>query len=130
MVCSLYVSETFNVSEVSTSEVCVQSSDELKQNVVVTFPNHFQVPEALKSGLKFGSFGSDFGKRDGFSRTDGDNNASPALHSSQGSDKTATSRFVVNVCCVVCLSTYRSLSLSSLLWTVPQILVGTTGGLG
>ncbi|KAK4275288.1 hypothetical protein QN277_018400 [Acacia crassicarpa] len=76
--------------EVSTSEVCMQSSDESKQHVIVTFPNHFQVPEALKSGLIFGSFDSEFDK-EMFSRTGGDNNTSSALHSFQGSDKTATS---------------------------------------
>ncbi|XP_028771532.1 GBF-interacting protein 1-like, partial [Neltuma alba] len=77
--------------EVSTSEVCMQSSDELRQHVIVTFPNHFQVPEALKSGLIFGSFDSDFDKKEMFSTTGGDNNTSSALHPSQGSDKTATS---------------------------------------
>ncbi|XP_054818609.1 GBF-interacting protein 1-like isoform X2 [Prosopis cineraria] len=77
--------------EVSTSEVCMQSSDELRQHVIVTFPNHFQVPDALKSGLIFGSFDSDFDKREMFGRTGGDNNSSNALHSPQASDKTATS---------------------------------------
>lgn len=113
--CSLgYVSEKFHVPEVSTSEVCVQSSDELRQQDIVTFPNHFQVPEALKSGLTFGSFDSDFGKSERFSKTGGDNSTSPALHSSLESDKTATSRFVVNACFLVCILKFAILCFSSL----------------
>ncbi|KAI4307839.1 hypothetical protein L6164_030976 [Bauhinia variegata] len=79
-----------NVSEVSTSVVCMQSSAELRQHV--TFPNHFQVPEALKSGITFGSFDSNFGLTErSSSGTDGGNDDSPALESSLGSDETAIS---------------------------------------
>ncbi|RDY08097.1 GBF-interacting protein 1 [Mucuna pruriens] len=78
-----------NITEVSTSEACVQSSAELRQHV--TFPNHFQVPEALKSGLTFGSFDTFGPSEKSNSGTGGDNNASPALESSLGSDEAATS---------------------------------------
>ncbi|KAJ1410819.1 UBA-like superfamily [Sesbania bispinosa] len=75
-----------NVTEVSTSEACVQSSAELRQHV--TFPNHFQVPEALKSGLTFGSFDT-FGPSERSSSGTGcDNNTSPA---SLGNDEATTS---------------------------------------
>lgn len=88
----------------STSEVFMQLSDEFRKHVIVTFPNHFQVPEALKSSLVFGSFDSELDKREMCSRTGGDNETSSALHSSQGSDETAASRFVVNVCYLMCMS--------------------------
>ncbi|TKY57422.1 GBF-interacting protein 1-like protein [Spatholobus suberectus] len=78
-----------NITEVSTSETCVQSSAELRQHV--TFPNHFQVPKALKSGLTFGSFDSFGPSEKSNSGTGGDNNASPALESSLGTDEVATS---------------------------------------
>ncbi|KAL5125957.1 GBF-interacting protein 1-like [Glycine soja] len=74
-----------NIAEVSTSEVCVQSSAELRH---VTFPNHFQVPKALKSGLTFGSFDTFGPSEESNSGAGGDNNASPAL---KLSDETATS---------------------------------------
>ncbi|KAK7386019.1 hypothetical protein VNO78_32064 [Psophocarpus tetragonolobus] len=78
-----------HIAEVSTSETCVQSSAELRQHV--TFPNHFQVPEALKSGLTFGSFDT-FGPSEKCSSGPGSNsNASPALESSLVSDEAATS---------------------------------------
>ncbi|KAG4961816.1 hypothetical protein GLYMA_14G012200v4 [Glycine max] len=75
-----------NTTEVSTSEACVQSSAELRQHV--TFPNHFQVSKALKSGLTFGSFDTLGPSEKSNSETDGDNNASPAL---ELSDEAATS---------------------------------------
>ncbi|KAI4306244.1 hypothetical protein L6164_029536 [Bauhinia variegata] len=79
-----------NASGVSTPEVRVQSSAESRQHV--TFPNHFQVPEALKSGLTFGSFDSNFGLRESSSSgPDGGNDEPPALESSLRSDETATS---------------------------------------
>ncbi|XP_014504993.1 GBF-interacting protein 1-like [Vigna radiata var. radiata] len=78
-----------NITEVSTSEACVQSSAELRQHV--TFPNHFQVPEALKSGLTFGSFDTFSPSEKSNSGTDGDNNASRALEPSPVSDEAATS---------------------------------------
>ena len=90
-----YVFETANVTEISTSEACVQSSVELRQHV--TFPNHFQVPEALKSGLTFGSFDTLGPSERSSSGTDGDNNTSPALESSIGNDKDAISRFVIEM---------------------------------
>ncbi|KHN43908.1 GBF-interacting protein 1-like isoform X1 [Glycine soja] len=74
-----------NIAEVSTSEVCVQFSAELRH---VTFPNHFQVPKALKSGLTFGSFDTFGPSEESNSGAGGDNNASPAL---ELSDETATS---------------------------------------
>ncbi|KAK7299914.1 hypothetical protein RJT34_10743 [Clitoria ternatea] len=76
-----------NVSEVSTSEACVQSSAELRQHV--TFPNHFQVPESLKSGLTFGSFDTFGLSEKSTSGTGGDNN-SPASESSLGNGEAAT----------------------------------------
>ncbi|KAK7371899.1 hypothetical protein VNO80_05266 [Phaseolus coccineus] len=78
-----------NITEVSTSEVSVQSSAELRQHV--TFPNHFQVPEALKSGLTFGSFDTFGPSEKSNSGTDGDNNVSCALEPSPVSDEAATS---------------------------------------
>ncbi|KAL3036047.1 hypothetical protein AAZX31_02G283800 [Glycine max] len=54
----------------------------------VTFPNHFQVPKALKSGLTFGSFDTFGPSEKSNSGAGGDNNASPAL---ELSDETATS---------------------------------------
>ncbi|XP_057725726.1 GBF-interacting protein 1-like [Arachis stenosperma] len=79
-----------NVSEVPTSDACVQSLAELRQHV--TFPNHFQVPKALKSGLTFGSFDTLGPNETSSSGADGDHNPSPALESSLGSDKDAISR--------------------------------------
>ncbi|KAF7831258.1 GBF-interacting protein 1-like [Senna tora] len=79
-----------NVSDVSSSEVCVPSSAGLKQ--FVTFPNHFQVPEAFKNGLTFGSFDSNSGQKErSISGTGGDNKALLTLESSIGSDDTTTS---------------------------------------
>ena len=97
--------ETANIAEVSTSEVCVQSSAELRH---VTFPNHFQVPKALKSGLTFGSFDTFGPSEESNSGAGGDNNASPAL---ELSDETATSRFVIHML-LLWISNNRSLSLS------------------
>ncbi|XP_020225023.1 GBF-interacting protein 1-like [Cajanus cajan] len=78
-----------NITEVSTSEACVvQSSSELRQHV--TFPNHFQVPKALKSGLTFGSFDTFGPSEKSNSGTGGENNTS-ALESSLGSGEAATS---------------------------------------
>ncbi|MED6218584.1 hypothetical protein PIB30_028022 [Stylosanthes scabra] len=79
-----------NVSEVPTSDASVQSSAELRQHV--TFPNHFPVPKALKSGLTFGSFDTVGPNETSSSGADGDNNPSPSLESSLGSDKDAISR--------------------------------------
>ena len=67
--------ESTNTTEDSPSEACVQSSVELKQHV--TFPNHFQVPKALKSSLTFKNF-------DTF----------PAL---ELSDKSTTSRLIIHI---------------------------------
>lgn len=89
-----YISETANVSEVSTTEACVQSSAELRQHV--TFPNHFQVPEALKSGLTFGSFDTSGSNERSSCGTGGDNNTS-SLESSLGNTEYATSRFVIHM---------------------------------
>ncbi|MED6219796.1 hypothetical protein PIB30_039008 [Stylosanthes scabra] len=79
-----------NVSEVPTSDASVQSSAELRQHV--TFPNHFPVPKALKSGLTFGSFDTVGPNETSSSGADGDNNPSPALESSLGSEKDTISR--------------------------------------
>ncbi|GAU28284.1 hypothetical protein TSUD_256120 [Trifolium subterraneum] len=81
------VSETADVTEVSTSEVHVQST-ELRQHV--TFPNHFQVPESLKGGLTFGSFDT-FGPSGTSSSVTGcDDSTSPAPESSPGNDEAVT----------------------------------------
>ncbi|KAL2316631.1 hypothetical protein Fmac_030507 [Flemingia macrophylla] len=78
-----------SITEVSTSEACVvQSSAELRQHV--TFPNHFQVPKAIKSGLTFGSFDTFCPSEKYNSGTDGENNTS-ALESSLGSGEAPTS---------------------------------------
>jgi len=100
-----YVYETANITEVSTSEACVQSSAELRQHV--TFPNHFQVPEALKSGLTFGSFDTFSPSEKSNSGTDGDNNASRALEPSPVSDEAATSRFVIHMLLMCFLYAYQ-----------------------
>lgn len=101
----LSVSETVNASE-----ACVQSSTESRQHV--TFPNHFLVPEALKTCLTFGSF-DNFGPRErSSSGTGGDNNTSAALESSPGSDETATSRFV-SICCLCAYQIIKLLFFSS-----------------
>ena len=88
----IHVYKTANTTEVSTSEACVQSSAELRQHV--TFPNHFQVSKALKSGLTFGSFDTFGPSEKSNSGAGGDNNASPAL---ELSDEAATSRFVIHL---------------------------------
>ncbi|KAK7276984.1 hypothetical protein RIF29_18133 [Crotalaria pallida] len=77
-----------NATEISTTEASVQSSTELRQHV--TFPNHFQVPKALKSGLTFGSFGAS-GLNERSSSETGSNNNASALESSLGNDESATS---------------------------------------
>ncbi|XP_027329681.1 GBF-interacting protein 1-like isoform X2 [Abrus precatorius] len=77
-----------NVTEVSTSEACVQSSAEMRQHV--TFPNHFQVPKALKSGLTFGSFDT-FGPSEKSSSGTGGDNSPSALAASLGNDEAAAS---------------------------------------
>ncbi|KAL5101128.1 hypothetical protein RYX36_005455 [Vicia faba] len=82
------VSETANVTEVSASEAHVQST-ELRPHV--TFPNHFQVPEALKSGLTFGSF-DNFGTSErSYSVTGCDNSTSSTPETSPGNDEAVTS---------------------------------------
>ncbi|KAK7320300.1 hypothetical protein VNO77_29645 [Canavalia gladiata] len=82
-----------NVTEVSTTEACVQSSAELRQHV--TFPNHFQVPEALKSGLTFGSFDTFGPSEKSSSGTGGDNTS--ALASSPGNGEAAATSSNQNV---------------------------------
>ncbi|OIW02920.1 hypothetical protein TanjilG_29696 [Lupinus angustifolius] len=77
-----------NATEVSTGEASVQSSAEPRQHV--TFPNHFQVPKALKSGLTFGSFDTSDPNERFYSGTGGDNNPS-ALESALGNDESVTS---------------------------------------
>lgn len=109
-----YVSETANVTEISTSEACAQSSAELRQHV--TFPNHFQVPEALKSGLTFGSFATFGPSVRSSSGTGCDNNTSTALESSTGNDEAATSRSVIYML-LVCLSLHIRLQISQFLFT-------------
>ncbi|PON40128.1 GBF-interacting protein [Parasponia andersonii] len=53
--------------EVASTAVAISSQSTCKLNVFdtqhVTFPNHFQVPEALKNGLTFGSFDITFGPK-------------------------------------------------------------------
>ena len=76
-----------NTSEVSNSEVCAQLSTELRQHV--TFPSHFQVPEALKNGLTFGSFDSIISIKERSGSGISDNNSTlPTVDSSLASDKT------------------------------------------
>ncbi|KAI4306242.1 hypothetical protein L6164_029534 [Bauhinia variegata] len=83
-------SQPLPLPEISSSEVCTQPPAELRQHV--TFLNHFQVPDALKAGLTFGNFDSNFGLRERSSiETGGGNNTSAALESSLCSDETATS---------------------------------------
>ncbi|KAM2056340.1 hypothetical protein ACFX16_029159 [Malus domestica] len=56
----------------------------------VTFPNHIQVPEALKNVLTFGSIDAPFGVRVDFDKgTGGDNFSMGAVESSQDTDDTA-----------------------------------------
>jgi len=86
------VSKTANVTEVSTSEAPVQST-ELRQHV--TFPNHFQVPEALKGGLTFGSFDTFDPSEKSSSVTGCDNSTSPTTESSSVNAETVNSRFVI-----------------------------------
>jgi hypothetical protein len=86
------VSKTANVTEVSTSEAPVQST-ELRQHV--TFPNHFQVPEALKGGLTFGSFDTFDPSEKSSSVTGCDNSTSPTPESSSVNAETVNSRFVI-----------------------------------
>nr|XP_012568729.1 GBF-interacting protein 1-like isoform X3 [Cicer arietinum]XP_012568730.1 GBF-interacting protein 1-like isoform X4 [Cicer arietinum] len=74
------------VTEVSTSESRVQSA-ELRQHVI--FPNHFQVPEALKGGLTFGSFDTLGPSERSSSATGGDSSTSPTPESSLGNDEAA-----------------------------------------
>ncbi|KAJ7963582.1 GBF-interacting protein 1 [Quillaja saponaria] len=63
---------------------------ELKQHV--SFPNHFQVSDALKSGLTFGSFDSNFVQRGrSISGTGDENSSMPVLESSFGSDGSTAS---------------------------------------
>ncbi|KAK7289601.1 hypothetical protein RIF29_03354 [Crotalaria pallida] len=73
------------------SEVRIQSSAELRQHV--TFPNHFQVPDTVKTGLTFGSFNNCGPRERSSNGADGDNNISATLESSLGIDNTATSSF-------------------------------------
>ncbi|CAK8539076.1 unnamed protein product [Lathyrus sativus] len=82
------VSKTANVTEVSASEAHVQST-ELRQHV--TFPNHFQVPEAFKSGLTFGSFDTFAPSERSYSVTGCDNSTSPTPETSPGNDESVTS---------------------------------------
>ncbi|KAM1204815.1 hypothetical protein EV1_005811 [Malus domestica] len=56
----------------------------------VTFPNHIQVPEALKNVLTFGSIDAPFGVRvDSVKGTGSDNFSVEAIESSQDTDETA-----------------------------------------
>lgn len=96
----LHVSKTAIVTEVSTSESRVQSA-ELRQHVI--FPNHFQVPEALKGGLTFGSFDTLGPSERSSSATGGDSSTSPTPESSLGNDEAAIPRFVVYMI-LVCFS--------------------------
>lgn len=82
------VSKTANVKEVSTSEAPVQST-ELRQHV--TFPNHFQVPEALKGGLTFGSFDTFDPSEKSSSVTGCDNSTSPTTEFSSVNAETVNS---------------------------------------
>ena len=93
-------------SDVATTTVEVISQPPAEVNVndrqLVTFPNHFQVSETLKSGLTFGSFDSTYGSSvKSISGTDGDNDSSCVVESSQGSGETAKEHSrLVNVCFV------------------------------
>ncbi|XP_050919094.1 GBF-interacting protein 1-like [Lathyrus oleraceus] len=82
------VYKTANVTEVLASEPYAQST-ELRQHV--TFPNHFQVPEAFKSGLTFGSFDTFSPSERSYSVTGRDNSSSPASETSPGNDEAVTS---------------------------------------
>lgn len=101
------LSETVIASDVATTTVEVISEPPAEVNVndrqIVTFPNHFQVSEALKSGLTFGSFESTFGSSvKSIGGTDGDNDSSGAAESSQQTDQTAKEHSrLVNVYFVV-----------------------------
>ncbi|XP_050903828.1 GBF-interacting protein 1 [Lathyrus oleraceus] len=79
-----------NVTEVSASEAHVQSTEARQR---VTYPKHFQVPEALKGGLTFGSFDT-FGPSKRSCRATGCDN-SPTPETSPGNDEAVTSRFVI-----------------------------------
>lgn len=73
----------------------------------VTFPNHIQVPEALKNVLTFGSIDATFGPRvDSVNGTGGDNFSIGAVESSQDTDETTkepSPRLVNAVFCVYLL---------------------------
>ncbi|GKV08496.1 hypothetical protein SLEP1_g20117 [Rubroshorea leprosula] len=82
-----------NTSEVATVAVKDGSKLPLSLNTLdgkhVTFPTHFQVSEALKTGLTFGSFDPSFGLLMTYNNdTNGEINSVHAVESSQGSDVT------------------------------------------
>lgn len=88
----------FNVCETGiTSEIAivtVKDNSKLPPTVTsddqhVIFPAHFQVYEALKNGLTFGSFDPSFGPGMMYNNgTNSETNSACAVESSQGSDET------------------------------------------
>lgn len=69
----------------------------------VTFPNHFQVPEALKNGLTFGSFDANFGPKVESVSSFADDNMGASSEASGEASKEPSPRFVNSI-------TYLSLS--------------------
>lgn len=84
------VSKTVVTSEVVAVAAEVSSRSTIESHVSdgqhVTFPNHFQVPEALKSGLTFGSFVVTFGSKVESVSFGADDNIG-AAESSEGSEE-------------------------------------------
>lgn len=75
----------------------------------VTFPNHFKVPEALKTGLTFGSFDTNSGLGTEFGNSNGCGiSGIHAIESSCGNDETARepSRLVIFILCLTWLKFY------------------------
>lgn len=80
------------MSEDAEAKVSSQSLPEpIISNGHVKFPNHYKVPEALKSGLTFGSFDTNSGPRKEYSNGDltfgsFDTNSGPGAKCSNGID--------------------------------------------
>ncbi|XP_050216902.1 GBF-interacting protein 1-like isoform X2 [Mercurialis annua] len=67
----------------------LMSSEQSVPNGHVIFPNHFKVPEALKSGLSFGSFETNSGVGSNGNDNSYDVNSADSVELSHGTDETA-----------------------------------------
>lgn len=100
---SAYVSVTVVTSE--REAVAVEAPDSgVSNGQHVTFPNHFQVPEALKNGLTFGSFDATFGLKGDSANVGADTTGAAESSQDSGEPSKEPSTRLVNYILATCLN--------------------------